>query len=404
MSTTVADPAAFRTVFAAPGERLVLALADPGESEDLARVAEAVGELRRGGTPAKLVVYGDTSAALPGRGDVAFVESWAEPLLPELLRLADVVVPLAKESRSILSGQSVPIVRDAGGLRQYFLPKRAVTGSRLLLLKNEWGIGDELLLSAVAREIVKARPGTKVWIRSRHGFRFPSYVESGDAPPEAKAVETIYQNAVLYGPAHHSPFPGHLVQQMLDKVALDTGLKVVASDVRPELDVRSTPRAAQPTITLHTGTNPRLPSKDWGRARWEALAGLLRSRGVRVQQVGARTELLLPGAEDLRGMAPGELAEVFAGSWAVVCVVGFLMHLAEAVGTPAVVIYGGREHPAIDGYPDQIHLSSGPLPCRGRWGCHLAPDYECSHGMKCMEGLTPELVGAEVLSVLEGNR
>ena len=403
MNSTVADPAAFRTVFAAPGERLIVALVDLGQGEELAGYSQAVNALRLRGTAAKLVVYGDTSASLPEPEGIGFVEPWGRPVLAELLCLADVVIPLAKDSGALLSGYSVPIVRHPAELREVVLSRRTAAGKRLIL-QNDWGIGDELLLSAVAREIVRAHPGTKVWIRSRHNFHFPSYVEAGPPAPESKAVETIYQNAVLYGPSHHSPFPGHLVQQMLDKVALDTGLKVAASDVRPELNVRPVRHTEDPTVLLHSATNPRIPSKDWGLARWEALARTLRSNGIRVRQVGGSEEPLLAGAEDLRGTAPGELAEVFAESWAAVSVVGFLMHLAEAVRTPAVVIYGGREHPAIDGYPDQVHLSSGPLACRGRWGCHLAPDHECPHGMVCMEALTPELVAREVLSILRRAR
>src|SRR5579862_2477302 len=381
MTASVADPETFRMVLAAPLERLILALVGQDQGEELATISRAVDGLRQGGMPAKLAVFGETSAALPAPEGVAFVESWARPVLPELLRLADVVVPLAQDSQTLLVGHSVATVRNPDELRDFFLRKPPDTAVKLLL-QNDWGIGDELLLSAVAREIVRAQPETKVWIRSRHGFRFPSYVESGAVPSGARAVETIYQNAVLYGPSFHSPFPGHLVQQMLDKVALDTGMKVTASDVRPELDVRPMRRTQEPSVVLHSGTNPRLPSKDWGLGRWEKLSGLLRTGGVRVRQVGSPSEPSLPGTEDLRGVAPASLPEVFAESWAVVCVVGFLMHLAEAVRTPAVVLYGGREHPAIDGYPDQTHLSSGPLACRGRWGCHLAPDHDCPHGMK----------------------
>jgi ADP-heptose:LPS heptosyltransferase len=104
--------------------------------------------------------------------------------------------------------------------------------------------------------------------------------------------------------------------------------------------------------------------------------------------------------EDLRGTPVVRLPEIFLSSSLVVCVVGLLMHIAKATGLPAIVIYGGREHPAIDGYPGQIHLSSGPLPCRGRWGCHLGPDLHCAHGMKCMEQISPELVGGQALEAL----
>ncbi len=272
---------------------------------------------------------------------------------------------------------------------------------RNLILQNNWGIGDELLLSAVAREIIRAYPETEIWIRSRHGFRFPKYVRRDPPPSDAQIVETIYQNPTLYGPRPHSPFPGHLVQQMLDKVALDTGLRIQAIDVRPELDLPVAQERAPRTVILHTQANPRLSSKDWGLDRWRELAALLRQEDVQLLQVGGRNEPALEGAEDLRGLPVSELPEVFCRASSVVCVVGLLMHLAEATKTPAVVIYGGRETPAIDGYPDQVHLSSEPLPCRGRWGCHLGPDLTCPHHMKCMESITPRLVARQVLSMLE---
>jgi len=269
------------------------------------------------------------------------------------------------------------------------------------LLQNDWGIGDELLLSAVARELVRDFPDAGVWIRSRHGFRFPAYIRRDPIPHDARPIEVIYQNPTLYGPDAHSPFPGHLVQQMLDKVALDTGLKVRAVDVRPELELPTVDRESH-TVILHSRPNPRLSSKDWGLDRWKSLANLLRGADVRLLQVGGNDEPLLPGSEDLRGTSPSELPSVFCRASAVVCVAGLLMHLAEATKTPAIVIYGGRETPAIDGYPDQVHLSSEPLPCRGRWGCHLGADVACPNGMTCMSYLTPDLVARRVLASLGG--
>jgi len=270
------------------------------------------------------------------------------------------------------------------------------------VLYNDWGLGDELLLSAVARELVRAHPGAAVWVRSRYGFPFKDSVRKGIPPRGARSVEVIYQNPTLYSPQAHSPFPGHLVQQMLDKFSLDTGLRTRAEDLRPELDLRLRPKPSggRPSVILHTRPNSRLSSKDWGLQRWQRLSSLLRDAGIHVRQVGGTSEPLLESVEDLRGTPPGELPAIFLESSAVICVVGFLMHLAEAVGLPAIVLYGGREHPAIDGYPDQVHLCSEPLPCRGRWGCHLGPDLECPHGMKCMEQLTPELVLREVLATL----
>jgi hypothetical protein len=430
LTTSVADPAALRSVFAAPDETLVLAIVDSNKDQGLRTAIEAVEKLKRDGAKLRLLVYGDSSAIIPevkdsAAGSIGFLESWARPLLPAALNACDVVIALGEQSDSLLDEHRDPSTRMAVILRENLdveslratlaelrssrgagrsipvpNPPRQAKGLAQYVLQNDWGMGDELLLSAVAREIIRAHPGTEIWIRSRFGFRFPKYVRRDPPPQEVRSVETIYQNPTLYGPNAHSPFPGHLVQQMLDKFALDTGLKVKALDLRPELEIPPPEHRMDPSVILHSRPNPRLSSKDWGLRRWEKLAELLHAGGVRVRQVGGREEPLLPKAEDLRGLPANELPGIFVQSSAVVCVVGLLMHLAEAARTPAVVIYGGREHPAIDGYPDQVHLSSQPLPCRGRWGCHLGPDLDCPHGMKCMEHISPELVAREVLSML----
>lgn len=368
MTATLVDRTAWRGAFAEPGEKLVLVLGTEGLS--------AEGVLDKLGS-ARVLLYGSRTR----REGVHHLEPWSSSLLPAIEEIADLVLrlPVGDEVIAKALGQAPPTE---------------------IVLYNEWGIGDELLLSAVAREIVRAYPSHGVWIRSRHGFHFPEFVRRGEPPASARRVEAIYQNPTMYGPDRHAPFPGHLVQQMLDKVFVDTGLLVKAENVRPALDGSRHARPARPRVLVHSKGNPRLPSKEWGVERWAKLCRLLKARGVDVVQAGAADEPILPGVEDRRGTPVGALQELVTGSSLVVCLVGFFMHLAAAVGTPAVVIYGGREHPSIDGYPDQVHLSSGALECRGRWGCHLAPDLPCPHGMRCMDGLSPELVAEEVFELL----
>lgn len=461
----LADPELYRSVFAEPEERLVTVILDRSDAWQITLFREVAEDLGREGPRIVWLVFGgeeyENAPAASSGGKRAVIHRFPDPSHPvrwAAQAISDAVVYLGSDDPSSRNpagwrgwavipsesgerprkntGDRVLVFQDgnpeslAAAIRTAaekrgppsegqplteYRPRREkgpsakngfragqINASAEFVLFNEWGIGDELLLSAAGREIRRHDPNLRVWIRSRYGFRFPAFISRGTPPGTAKSVETIYQNAVLYGPSHHCPFPGHLVQQMLDKFALDTGIRVTARDVRPELAPPPSNRTRAPgTVLLHSKPNPRLPSKDWGLPRWERLCELLHERGVLLKQVGGSEEPLLPFTEDLRGTPVSRLPDLFAEAGAVVCLVGLLMHLAAATRTPAVVIYGGREHPAIDGYADQVHLSSDALPCRGRWGCHLAPDLACPHGMRCMEGLIPELVAREVLGVLD---
>ena len=261
-----------------------------------------------------------------------------------------------------------------------------------IVLHNDWGIGDELLLSAVAREIRRAHPEKRVWIRSRHGFRFPDFCQQDPPPESAVRVETIYQNPSLYGPSNHAPFPGHLVEQMLDKVALDTGIRVLAKDLRPSVKIGKGIVRQDKLVALHCRPSPRLPTKDWGVRRWDRLCQLLERRGYSIVQLGTLEDPPLLNTIDKRGLPPSAIPDVVATASLVICLVGFLMHVAAATNTPTIVIYGGREHPLIDGYADQFHICSEAMDCRGRWGCHLPADSACPHGMRCMDDISPEII------------
>ncbi len=70
------------------------------------------------------------------------------------------------------------------------------------------------------------------------------------------------------------------------------------------------------------------------------------------------------------------------------------MHLARAVDCPAVIIYGGRETPALTGYPCNINLTRTPA-CSPCWQRSL-----CNYGRICMEALPATEAIAALNSVL----
>jgi ADP-heptose:LPS heptosyltransferase len=134
------------------------------------------------------------------------------------------------------------------------------------------------------------------------------------------------------------------------------------------------------------------PNKQWGWVSWNKLGWLLMQRGLRVTQLGLAGTALLDGADFILTPSMRHAAAVMANARAAVLPEGGLHHVAAAVGTPAVVIFGGFISPASTGYTDQANIyrpsAEHPLGC----GMRVA----CEHCAQAMKSITP----AEVFDAL----
>lgn len=135
------------------------------------------------------------------------------------------------------------------------------------------------------------------------------------------------------------------------------------------------------------------PNKDWGWARWNKLAWLLRKRGIIVTQLGAHPEPLLQQVGYVSTPTMRHAAAIMAKARAAVLTEGGLHHVAAAVGTPAVVIYGGYISPEVTGYKDQVNLFTG-----GGLGCGMR--VHCNHCAEAMAAITPEEVVEKLLGLM----
>ena len=122
-----------------------------------------------------------------------------------------------------------------------------------------------------------------------------------------------------------------------------------------------------------------LMNREWYPQRFAELCAQLRS-DVRVVQIGSPNDLKLEGAIDLRGKTDlRQTAAVLANSLVFVGLVGFNMHLARAVDCRSVIIYGGREKPAISGYVANKNLYQ-QVRCAPCWLRNA-----CDFNRKCMD-------------------
>ncbi|WP_461395386.1 glycosyltransferase family 9 protein [Deferrisoma sp.] len=94
--------------------------------------------------------------------------------------------------------------------------------------------------------------------------------------------------------------------------------------------------------------------KDWGMERFQAVVD--RCSATAFVQIGTPGDPLLRGVIDRRGLPIRASAAVLAGARRALVLEGGLMHLARAVGTHAVVIYGGAVAPEVSAYPEHTNL------------------------------------------------
>jgi len=135
-------------------------------------------------------------------------------------------------------------------------------------------------------------------------------------------------------------------------------------------------------------------NKQWKEEYLQNVIDKLSSR-FRVVQLGLKNEPKLNNTVDLRGSSISESANYLANATFFLGQVGFLMHLARAVDTRSVIIYGGREKSWQSGYPCNENIESNPN-CSPCW-----QNNRCDHERKCLEQISADRVLEAIESLMD---
>ncbi|MDB4947864.1 MAG: hypothetical protein JWM27_513 [Gemmatimonadetes bacterium] len=267
--------------------------------------------------------------------------------------------------------------------------------------------GDDLLLTPVLRAMDAERAGP-LWVMSAHASLFAGNPHVAATLPFddglARALSALGVRRLRL--RYHDYLPSqdrslapddHIVRLM----ALRAGVRGPV-DVAPEVFLTEAEieagRIAPRQVAIQStalGAGMAIRNKEWFPERFQQVVDRL-SGGVQFVQLGLASDPPLAGAVDLRGRTTlREAGAVLANSTAFVGLVGFLMHMARAVRTPSVIVYGGREHPSQSGYAENPNLCS-PVPCSPCWLWS-----RCDFGRMCLDRITADDVVAALNEVLE---
>ncbi len=216
------------------------------------------------------------------------------------------------------------------------------------------GLGDDLLLTAVAHELRKRNAG-KIVIFSK----YPSLYEEN---PDVSAVYNLGLSTI--GRRRHWGYGGSIPQYGKYDPVTDRDINAPAHfittmcrmagmtgnvDLRPYLYLRPLElkkgRLYSSQAVIHSAGLALMRNKQWPTERYQAVADELQKE-IQWIQLGLPEDPPIRGALDLRGRTTlRESAAIMATASVFLGEAGFLMHAARAVDTRAVIVYGGREDP-----------------------------------------------------------
>lgn len=263
-------------------------------------------------------------------------------------------------------------------------------------------LGDDLLCTAVAREL-KKRGARRLWMMSNHKVLFQENADF-DAVVEGNhaylrlARRFLARTMSLSYHKHDfkSDTSTPLKHHIITALCMNAGLSGPV-DLRPWFTLSASEKLAgrrtnRQVAIQNSAASARFPmqNKEWDPVRFQQVVDALSGR-FNFIQVGSASDPSVRGAIDLRGQTSiRETAAIIKNSLFFIGLEGFLAHLARAVDTRAVVVYGGRSNPSKTGYPCNENVLNQPecSPCM-RWSA-------CDFGHRCMQDIHPQHVVAAV--------
>jgi Glycosyltransferase family 9 (heptosyltransferase) len=278
---------------------------------------------------------------------------------------------------------------------------------RIVLYFGE-ALGDNLLCTAVLREL-RRRNVRPVWMMTRFPELFAP-VADADAiisPPDLRLEPVIQQfGGRLIVPSYTKhdwqndagdPVPPAHIIAMMCHLSGITGPVALRPYFQLREEEQSFGRLSPRQIAIQSsggGAAMSMKNKEWLPERFQEVVDALRSDFSFVQ-IGSASDPPLDGAMDLRGKTSvRETAAVLSHSLGFVGLVGFLMHLARAVGCRSTVVYGGRELPRQSGYSCNENISN-PLQCSPCWRWN-----RCEYEHACMTEIRSETVVAAMRRIV----
>lgn len=259
--------------------------------------------------------------------------------------------------------------------------------------------GDTLTTATVCREIKKRYRRLKINCITPNPslLTYDPDIDTINRPKGLWTVSFSYWYGEL-NPARNQIF--NLLRPTMGRLGItDYQYRARVYLTEEELEAARRRVAELPRPIISINAMSRETVKIWPVENWRVLVGQL-TRFASVIQLGDAKEPALEGVVSWAGKL--SMRESMAMLTQISLHIGpdsFLMHAANGVNVPSIIIYGGSRSPACSGYSENVNLYVD-IECSPCW-LHDSHGDKCPFAVKCMPMITPEMVLAAVKTQLE---
>jgi len=233
-----------------------------------------------------------------------------------------------------------------------------------ILIRRADAWGDVLLLTPIIRALKQQRPLSPIWIETNCGevFRGSPYV----ARYERRIQPTTDTLCLDLNGSYESMTDTSILDAYIHftRTMLGGGFEVTERNLEIQLNEAETNKAViqmqakGPWVTIHAGP-VCWRSKEWGAEKFHALAKKLMETGWSVALVGSSKSAPIAHTMDFRGLTTiHEMAGIIKNSDLFIGLDSFPLHVAQAVGTPSIGLFGITSAKHILTAPNSVGIDS----------------------------------------------
>ena len=254
--------------------------------------------------------------------------------------------------------------------------------------------GDALITANVIRCIKENYSNLKINCITSHPelIRLDPDVESINQPETFYSFDSTYWNLIVRKEKSQNIIEHNMLRLGIDKY--DYKAAYYLSEEEKAWAKQETNQFDKPILALCTKSKEIV--KNWPKENWEELLGSVMSK-FSVIQLGDNSEPFFSNVTRFAGdLSMRQSAAILSFAQTFIGPDSLLMHIANGLNIPSLILFGGSRPAECFGYDQNINLATKPE-CSPCW-IHQGYE-ECKNELICMKGLSTSFVLASLLKI-----